>query len=160
MIAVRAPSNQKPYDEFWSGDPAFVQPDPTDIPATREHYAKVKRARDTGEWNELLVPGKTPTKFVMQPLKGEQIRWIYDRNNCSDAEKEMGNAVSLALCFRCAIVEIHNLGIDYTLKFVEHPHLGKIADADVVNLLDTANQTIVTELGLLASMRARELSPL
>jgi hypothetical protein len=161
LITIRLPSYQKPRDDFWSGDPAFTKPNMDDDEAVAAHIAKIKRARDTGDWNEILIPGKIPTKFVMQPIKGEQWRWIYDRNRCSDAEKEMGDAVSLAFCFRCSVVEIANTGIDgFKLEFVDHPHLGRIASADIVNMLDASDRSIVTELGLVASMKARDISPL
>jgi hypothetical protein len=159
LITVRAPSNQKPYDDFWSGDSAFIQP-AEDAESIAAHSVKVKRSRETGDWSELVVPGRTPTKFVMQAIKGEQIRWIYDRNRCSDAAKEMGTAIAWALCFRCAIVEVVNLPIEFKVTFVDDPNLGRIADTNIVNLLDAADPSIVTELGLAAFVRARTLNPL
>src|SRR5688572_26893296 len=158
MITVRPPSNLKPYDDFWSGDSAFVQCETTDSESLTEHARRIRQARQTGDWNDLIVPGRSPTKFVMQPLKGEQIRWIRDRTEVGE-DRAMGDAVTLALAFRCALVEISNISFESKLTFVDHRNLGKIADTPVTNMLDAHDPSIVSELGAAALMRHR-LDPL
>lgn len=160
MIAIRPPSNQKPYDEYWSGDSAFQQPDTRDLETVKIHHERIKQARKTGDWTSLTVAGRQPTKFVMQPLRGDQLRWIHDRRDVSDQEKLMGDAITMSLAFRCAVIDVGNLGFEFKIAFVDHPHLGRIADTNIVNLLDASDPSIVSELGMVALWRARELDPL
>lgn len=167
---IRPPSNQKPYDEYWSGDPAFVQPPqkPTDesdearrkyVADLAEHAAKLKRARQTGDWSPLLIEGQQPTKFVMQPIRGAQWRWLVDESTRED-EHRMGPAQFWSLMFRCACVSVKNLGVDLPDKPVRHKDLGLIAPADIPNALDTIDAAIVTELADAAFARAQNLDPL
>ncbi len=157
---IRPPSVQKPYDEFYSGDPAFVQP-PKDASeaALKDYAAKVKRARDTGDWSPLLIEGVQPTRFVMQVIKGDQWRWLLDQSSRDD-EFKIGPAEFWHLMFRCALVEVANLGAEVNSKPVKHRHLGAIAPVDVPNLLDTFDAAIVTELASAAFERSRTLNPL
>lgn len=156
---IRPPSNQKPYDEYWSGDPAFVQPDANDPASVEEHACRVKRARETGDWTPLLIEGQEPTKFVMQPIKGDQWRWLVDESTRED-EHRMGPAKFWSLMFRCACVSVKNLGIQLPDKPVRHPDLGMIAPVDIPNTLDSIDASIVTELAGAAFERARALNPL
>ena len=155
---LRLPSNQKEYDEYWSGDPAFIQPADSDD-ARIEHAAKIKRARETGDWSSLLIDGQQPTKFVMQPIDGDQWRWLVDESTRDD-EHKMGPAVFWQLMFRCACVSVKNLGVQVNDKPVRHPKLGAIAPIDIPNLLDKIDASIVTELAGAAFERARNLNPL
>lgn len=167
---LRLPSNQRDYDDYWSGDPAFIQPSPLpDNPtdeqtaewkkAFEEHAAKIKRARETGDWSPLLIEGQQPTKFVMQQIRGDQWRYLVDESTRED-EHRMGPATFWQLMFRCACVSVKNLGIDVNDKPVKHRDLGLIAPADIPNLLDKIDASIVTELAGAAFERARNLNPL
>ena len=142
---IRPPSNQSHYDEFWSGDPAFVQP------ANQE---AVRRARETGDWRELLIDGQVPTKFVLQPLKGHQHRWIADQA----ASRAIGPAQAHQLAFRCALVDVVNFG-DVKVKKTNHAALGQIATTDIPDVLDSITTEIVSEIGDLIFARAQGLSP-
>lgn len=162
---IRPPSNQKPYDEYWSGDPALLQPPEDDDPVSNglriEYAEKLKRCRQTGSWSELIVAGETPTKFIMQPIKGEQVRWFHDQATISDPSKALRDGVALSYAFRCAILDITNTGSpDFKMEFVDHPHLGRIAASSVTNYLDAIDRSIVSELGARALLRAQNLDPL
>ena len=155
---LRLPSNNKAYDTYWSGDPAFIQPDDTDE-SRADHAAKVKRADETGDWSPLLIDGQEPTKFVMQPIKGDQWRWLVDESTRED-EHKLGPAKFWSLMFRCACVSVKNLGITVPDKPVRHPDLGMIAPVDIPNTLDTIDSSIVVELASRAFARAQNLNPL
>lgn len=163
MIVTRPPSTFKPYDEYWSGDPAFVQAPSGEDEATRElqkeHYAKVRRARETGQWGELRIADKQPTKFIMKSLRGEAMRWINDQRQISDPAKALGDTALTSIAFRAALVKIENLGFDFKLEFEDHPGLGTIATRGIVDFLDGVDPSIVTELGMVALWRA-QLNPL
>ena len=157
---LRLPSNQRQYDTYWSGDPAFVQlaADATDEQRA-EHVAKIKRAHETGDWSALLIEGAQPTKFVMQPIKGDQWRWLVDESTRDD-QYRMGPAQFWQLMFRCACVRVVNLGVELPDKPVGHKKLGLIAPIEIPNMLDTIDASIVTELAGAAFERARNLNPL
>jgi hypothetical protein len=171
---LRLPSVQDQYEDYWSGDPALVQPpqhpgekaSPEDIAkwesAIREHADKIRRARQTGDWSDLIRPGETPTKFVMRQVDGEQWRYLLDESARED-EHQMGQAKFWHYMFRCAVVSVKNLGKTVNEKQVKdkrHPALGLIAPADIPNLLDQIDGSIVTELAQVAYVKARGLDPL
>lgn len=160
MIATRPASNQREYDEFWSGDPAIVQlpADATDE-QRKEHAEKLKRARETSDWTGVVVPGSTPTKFVLRQIKGSQFRWIVDQCQRTDMYR-IGPAEMAQLIFRCAFVKVVSLGVPISDKQVRHQELGLIAHEDVTNTLDEIHVGIVTELADLAFDKANRLNPL
>lgn len=164
---IRPPSNQKTYDEFWSGDPAFVQPpaepaedaDDATIKKYREavddHVRKLKHARATGDWSALLAGADQPTRFVMRPLPGHLFRMITDLVT----SERIGPAETNGLILRAALVGVVNLGdveVDHKTDST-YPKLGKIATVDVPNLLDRIDIGIVAELA--TSIRERAMSP-
>src|SRR5262249_51474432 len=70
-MILRSTSLLREYDDVFSGDPSFVQPGDTPE-AKKEHAAKVKRARETGDWSALQMTGaQQPTKFKLRPLPGD-----------------------------------------------------------------------------------------
>jgi hypothetical protein len=160
---IGAPSNQKPYVEHWSGDPAFVQPpqgdDETSARLRKEHADRIKRARETGSWSDLIVAGQKPTGFVSRSIRGDAMRWLHDKVGLSDPGKAIGDAMLLSLAFRCSLVSIENLGAEFTIEWEDHPGLGRIASSSVVAFLDGKDPGIVSELGNVALWRAR-LNPL
>jgi hypothetical protein len=153
---IRPPSNQKPYDLFFSGDEAIVQ-----LPANATdeqkatHARLLKTARETGDWRPVLVEGKAPTKFVMKPMPGTVYRTLMDMVMLN----EVGPSMVPQLAFRICITEITGLGIDFELKHVASSKLGTLASTEVTDLLDGADLRIVTELGNEVLRRAREVSP-
>lgn len=159
---LRLPSVQGQYDTYWSGDPVFTQPDETDECALRGHADKLKRAHETGDWAPLLKDGEVlehASKFVMQPLKGRQLRWLIDQTRRND-EHQIGNAQLGSLVFRCAFVSVKDLDLDRKEKSFKHPDLGTIASSDVTDVLDRIDQGIVVELAAHAFQKAQALNPL
>jgi len=136
-FVTRPPSNQQHYDEFWSGDPAFVQGEGA------EHERKIERARETGDWSELLIQGSTPTKFVMRQIPGEIKRRILDR---FIAGKSGGYDLD-SLLLRLAVVDVIGLG-DFKLRFTADEDWGKLATHELPNILDEFAPGCVAELGL------------
>jgi hypothetical protein len=157
-MALRPPSLQRDYDEYYSGDPAFVQP-PDD--ATKEqleaHADRIRVARETGDWRPLLIDGQNPTTFVMKPLDGHIYRAIMDKIQSG----EIGLASAPAFFFRAAIRKIVNLDgpTDTTFKFVNVAGVGSIAPVDIADKLDAIDKSIVVELGDRIFSRAQAPAP-
>lgn len=168
---LRPPSNQRPYDAFYSRDPAFQQApelaanelDEDLVKAHKvalaAHADRIRIARETGDWRPLLVGELQPTLFTMQPMSGDTFRKI--------ADLVTGGAIRAfaldQLALRCALVSVVNLG-DYTVerKLHENPRLhelGPIATIDIPNLLDAVDRRIVGELGGLVMTKARGPDP-
>lgn len=158
---LRLPSNQNQYDDYWSGDPAFTQPDPDDPESVADHAAKVKRARETGDWSPLIKPGQQPTKFIMRQLRSTQTNRIGDQYRRAD-EKKIGDLTLMELIFRCALVKVVDSGIKAIdeFKHVTHPELGQIVPDKVINALGEISDSIVQELAGAAIDRKQNLNPL
>ena len=154
---LRLPSNQRQYDEYWSGDPAFVQPDDTDE-SRAEHTTKVKRARETGDWSPLVIEGQRPTLFVMRQVRSTQKNWIGDQYR----REKIGDLVLLELFFRCALVKIVDSGIKTLdeFKHANHPELGPICPDKVIDTLGEINPSLVSELASASIEKVRNLNPL
>ncbi len=109
-MALRPGSLQRQYDEFYSGDPAFVQaPEDDGTDATKtliaEHIERVRIARETSNWQPLLIEGGNPTKFTMRVLPGSVFRTIQDLIGSG----QTGLAMGQALLVRAALRGIVNL---------------------------------------------------
>lgn len=155
---LRLPSVQKTYDEYYTGDPAFVQlDDNASADARAEHERKLKLARLTGNWSDLLVePTAKPTKFGFRIIPSEMRRKLVDMIGAS--ENARLSLEWIALCFRGAIVDVANLG-DVRVAKVKHPEFGVIASTDICDLLDGIDPQIVNELGLRAWERSNVRDP-
>jgi len=161
---LRAPSNQKPYDTYWSGDPAFVQlgESPTDE-AKKEHERVWDLARDTGDFSAVLADKRTladATKYVMRLVPGHALRKLIDLKS----EGKIGNAESSALAFRIALVDVVNFpGLTVKPEPHEDPafaSLGKMLTVDAANQVDAEDIRIIGELGALAYVKALGVRPL
>lgn len=152
---LRPPSIQKNYDEFWSGDPAFIQPasDATekDIEA---HAERVRIARETGGWASLLVGDAQPSKFVMRPLPGHVWRVLLDKY----LSGAIGPAQFKALLFRAALRAVENLD-DLKVEFVNVFGVNGFADNEVPDALDSLDVSIVAELGDEVQRRSKTIHP-
>lgn len=139
---MRPPSLVKPYDEFFSGDPALLQ---LDANATDEqiaqHVAKIRVARETGDMSALLVPGQTHTKFVMRPLPADVEAALDDYRTAGNGNR-MNNTVMM-LVVRAALIKVVGFthpetGADWVIEHhvdPRYPALGRIATADIVNAM-------------------------
>lgn len=151
---IRLPSNQHHYDEFWSGDEAFVQlvDNPLDG-AREEHERRWRVARETGNYDELRVSGAQPTKFTFRPLPTEVFRRLVDEL----AAGKIGTAQLLLIAFRSALVDVVNLG-DVKVKHVNDAQYGRLAGLEIAQLLDQAAPGCIAELADRVLERARGLS--
>lgn len=154
MSLRRPPSNVVAYDDFYSRDPAIIPP-PADPKDREERDRKLAVARETGDWSEIVVPGATPARFKMLPLKGNVYREICD----SLESKRVGSRRMFQVAFRCAIQGVVDPGLDVTIKTEDTERFGKVATADVADYFDRIDIGIVDELGNEAMRRARDLSP-
>ncbi len=149
-MALRPSSLQKNYDDFYSGDPAFVQaPEDDGTDATKElikaHAERIRIARETSNWQPLLVEGGNPTKFTMRPLPGSVFRAIVDRLE----SKATGPAAGQALLVRAALRGVTNLE-DNQVEKVELVNvfgIDGVASVAIVDKLDACDPGIIRELG-------------
>lgn len=159
---IKAPSNQKPYEVFFSGDPAIVSlPDEASEEQHKELARRIKRALQTGDWSDVIVPGEQPTRFVLRPLSAEVTGELYAM--LRDAKSERDRFAVWTLAFRCAVVDVKNLPDAGEIDFVVHPQFGRIATTkflDRAGLQGDVGAAIITELGVHAITKARGDDPL
>ena len=155
MLATRPPSNTRSYDDFYSGDSAFLQlADDASEDARKAHQEKWVRARETGNFSELRVDGAEPTKFAMRPLKAE---WYAALQDMAFSGERYGVPV---LAFRLALQSVANFPEE--VSWVNHQKFGRIATLDFLDRAGVPAATAVAiaqELGSEALERARQLSP-
>ncbi len=175
MIHLKPPSISKPWDEFVSIDPAFVQM-PKIPPSTAtdeeiaafkaafaEYAAGLKAARETGDWTPMLVAGKTladATRFTLGQIDGNIWRELIDRNTLpADSSRRIGGSVLRALLVRLAIKAIS--GCELKIERTLDEEYGEVmAQAEVIDMLDKENPSIVGELGTVIAERLRGVRPL
>lgn len=165
---LTAPSLQKKHGICWSRDPALRQPDDpirgvdesdADYERRKKEVADewqrdLERARETGDWRRLLKDGQQPTVFQVAPMKGETTRVFVDHLSAG----KVGVALLSSLAFRACVQSVENLG-DVKIKFDEHADYGRLADAEIVDVLDEIDPKIVAELGGYCWTRALKISP-
>lgn len=147
---IRLPSLQRAWDEYYSGDPAFVQlaEDATDEQKA-EHANKWRVLRETGDLSGLLKPGETATKFVCRPIDGETWRAFNDRLYLpADSDKRIGFLLAPAITFRLALHGVSGLDLPAPLKRETDREYGwEMARPEIVALLDGFDKRIVSEIG-------------
>ncbi len=152
---IRPPSNIRAYDDFYSGDPAIIQPEVDATPEQRaERDRLIRVARETGDWAPITVSGQQPTKFVMLPSSGDAYRTMID----SMSSDKYGHFKMSQIAFRLAVKAIENFG-NLEVKRNESERYGEIATVKVSDALDAVDKKIVTELGQEAMRRASAISP-
>lgn len=171
---IRPPSIQKQYDEFFAGDPAFVQrpskPEGTAATelaikewekAAEDYDAKLRTARETGDWSALRVNAtEQPTKFVMQIVSSDVYRHAIDMLSA----EQIGRATFVALLVRACCTSIHEIAGIVERDFKPaidpmYPRLGKLAPQSLIEKLDQADISIVGELAAGIQRRLEGLSP-
>jgi hypothetical protein len=167
VISIQPTSIQRNHDEFWSNDPAIVQP-PEDPPADADDKVKeahkatvtewlrqIDTARETGQWDPILVAGMHPTKFTLRPIPGQALRAIHAKMERGELDTWRQAA---PIAFRACIVKIENPSI--TFKPEKSDEYGMLAPVAITDRLDAVDMGIVTELGMLCLSRGTQgLSP-
>lgn len=156
---IRPPSTQRAWDEYYSGDPAFVQlaADATEEQKT-EHANKWRIARETGNPLALLREGEIPTKFILRPIDGDVWRAFNDRVFLpSDAKRRIGFLTAPGVLLRLALQSVS--GLDFVVKRAPDPEWDgwEMAQPDIVRLLDSVDLRIVSELGGVVYDRMNDL---
>jgi hypothetical protein len=152
---IRPPSLQRPWDAFVTSDAAITPAPKRDAAASDEEHkaaldqwvAKIRAARETGDWTPVVIAGQIPTKFVMGHIDRNVWRSIMDRAVLSpDSSRYIGQIALNALLFRLSVREIPEFK-----KFDRLPDPGwdnwTMAPASLVNELDEIDPSIVGELG-------------
>lgn len=154
---IKAPSSQKTYDAFYTGDPAIVSlPAEASDEQRADRDRAIERALETGDWSAVVVPGEQPTRFVMKPLGAEVF---------GELQSMLGTVrsyVMSTLAFRAAIVDVKNLPDAGAIDFVIHPTLGRIATTaflDRAGLTGELGAAIITQLGWHAYLKAQGSNP-
>lgn len=171
MIVIRPPSLVRQWDAYVSIDPAFVQAPkpPADGEPTEdyqreldEYLAKLKAARETGNWSALRVPGTAePTKFVMGQVDRNAYRALVDRCHLpADSARRVGDVLLFPILMRLALKSVVGLG-DVKIERSPDPNWDNwmMAQPEIVTLLDEINPSIVVELGMGVAARLAGLTP-
>jgi hypothetical protein len=176
------PSVLRPYGVIDASDDALVQPELAPEPArlpdepeedflkrakdwaeagtktTQKWWATYNRAAETGNWEGLLIPGRTPTIFHVRPV-GIAAWSAFKRVGLRLVQDELA-----ILAFRIAVIEIENLPL--AIKFARgpftgddgrrEPKFGDVLDESVVDAIGAAEggRDIVIRVGL-AILRQR-----
>ena len=171
---LRPPSLSKSWDEYVSIDGAFVQAptladDANDeakaefAKAAEDYAAKLKAARETGDWTPMLAPGRAlneATRFTMLQVDRNIWRELLDRSTLPlDVPNRLGPAMLRALMVRLALKSI--AGLDLKIERSIDDRWGyEMAQADTVSYLDSIDPRVVGELGTRVIERMRGASPL
>ncbi len=156
---IKPPSNVKTHEAFFSGDPAIVSLPPEASDEQRKELAdRIDRARETGQWTDVLLANETPTTFVFKPLPssvtGDLISMLHE-----GTERRF---TVLELAFRLAIVDVKNLPDAGKIEFVNHPHFGRLASTAFLDRAGCSGElgaSIIVELGSYVLSRARAANP-
>ena len=173
-MSLRPPSVQRSYDDYVSIDPAFVQA-PT-VPAesatdaeralykeeSERYVAKLKAAKQTGDWTPLRIEGQTPTKFVLGQVDRNIWRALMDRALLSEeSPRRIGQVTLYALLFRLALRSVEGFG-DVKVERRPDPNWEswEMAQASLVTTFDELDPRIVGEIGGGIFQRLQTVSPL
>jgi hypothetical protein len=160
----------KPWDEYVSIDPCFVQaptvgdpPTEGEAAALEAYQAKLKTAHDTGDWSAMLAPGRSlteATKFTMLQVDRNVWRELLDRSTLPlTTPMRVGPAVLRALMLRLALKSISGCEVKVERSF--DPKWGvEMAQPSIIDYLDSINPRIVGELGSRVMERTRGIDPL
>lgn len=136
--------------DVFSGDPALMPPpaDPNELEVYRTALAECKR---TGNWDALLAPGASPTKFMMGPVGAMAWAQLCDLNDLPvDCKRRPGEATLAQLLFRLSLRDV--VGLEGHTKKIER-HVDQqwgweMVSIDVVEALNDIDPGIVNEIAL------------
>lgn len=165
---IRLPSTFRPYDVYFSGDPALKQsPDAPKADASEDDikaYVEAKKqylatffaCHDTGDWSPLLIEGQTPLKFVMLHVDRTTFRALVDRIGLPESNpRHIGERLAQSLFVRLALSSI--VGAEgLVVRRESDPQWDGwvMAQPEVIQVLDAADPRIVSELGLMVQRKA------
>jgi hypothetical protein len=150
---ISQPTNTLVEDYTWFApmDPAFRQPpdEPSkEAPpamvaayekARDEHAALWKRAVETGNYDDVTIPGSRPTAFVLRHLGGMRRRKIYS------AMQGVGTLEVDATLVRACVVSI--IGPDYKPKTTSQYGI-ELATEELIDWLDAAHPQLVATMAV------------
>lgn len=167
---LKLASLQHEYSLVFSEDPALDLPEipnlAEDAPAEdvkrratlaleREH--KLKVARETGRWSEIVRAGTEPTIFSVAPITGSALTWLQGESR----RRKLGNEEGTELAVRLALRKVVNLGALEVQHDFENGHrLVTRATMDALYAIGhdagdpTLGRRLVLELGSLVLVRA------
>ena len=172
-MITRQPSYQREYTDHWSRDPALEQ-SPVAPPAeaaaeakaahetaVANYERKLRVARETGNWQPMVLDGQSPTSFVMGQVDRNAWRAIEDRMKLpADNQLRIGAKQGMALLFRLAVQRIVGLDLEVVRRPDPRWEGWVMAQPDLVTELDNNfHEDIVSELGDEVFVRLRGLSP-
>lgn len=174
MLAL-ATSALHDYPLIWRRDPALRQPElppevaplPDESPEAFEARKEARdavvkellapfdaawaRAVETRQWDDLKVPGATPTIFWCRQIPGPRLRAMIDYTG---RRPDIGGTLRPYLAFRLAVVRIDNYFTGHKVELVDHldengerTGLGKVLSDAVIEALDAYELGLVTMLG-------------
>jgi len=156
---LRLPSLTKPYHAFVSFDDAIVQPPQLAdnaseeqrtewLKALEDHAAKMRAARQTGDWSAITVDGKTPVRFLLRPMPFDGLAVVSGMRERRENQEDI-----LLLAVRLCLIDIE--GIPVKIDFETHERFGKIVAPSTFDKFGAAQGLrIAVELGALAIQRA------
>lgn len=169
---IRTPTLQRTWSAFASCDPAVARPperpasdaSADDIAAYKtaleDYAAKIKAAKEAGEWKPVLAGSDLPTRFQMGQVDRNVWRSIQDR--CilpGDSPRYIGMVALNALLFRLSVREIAEYPKFERLPDPNWDHW-VMAPASLITQLDEIDPSIVGEIGTEVFNRLRGVSPL
>lgn len=144
---INPPSLTREYTWIWGKDPALDAPSDKAPKKARDEWAeRLRVARETCQYEGLIKPGQTPTRFTVRHIPGSQWRALVDGFQGG----RFGGAIAAALTVRLGLRSISNLSTEDGDVKVTHGEiesgLGEGAKQDVIDLLDRFSPDIVTDL--------------
>jgi hypothetical protein len=170
---IRPPSLQRPWDEYFTGDPAILQPPPpppedasdelkqAHQDTIDQYIAKIRAARETGNWMPVVVEGQIPTKFTLHPVDRNIWRSIMDRAVLPPSNpRHIGEVTLHALLVRLSLRNI--AGFEQKIDRRPDPNWDNwmMAQPDVITMLDEIDPRIIGELGSSVFRRLQGIGPL
>jgi hypothetical protein len=153
----RLPSLQKPRDFISVFDAAIAKPadDATDEERAAFHD-RIRIARETGDYSDVLVPGARPVKFVLAPLRESQFLDLVDAN--------LGDMTLHATAFRLACVSVVGFELEpgkpYQLpKRIEDDRFGAILPRSVIDDLGAGLRLHIRDAATDVVNRAAAMPP-
>jgi hypothetical protein len=154
-----APLPERPAEVTPEAHAAFLEQHHAELLGQHKEWShRLTVARDTGKWDGLIRAGQQPTIFRVRQLPGTLRRRLADLVSFTMVGRP---SEIVALCFRCAITGIENLGGERVKVEPAFDPLVEeaIAPRSIVDRLDRIHPAIVGELGMLIHERAMRAPP-